>query len=85
MRYEQRQPIEKLRLKLRRVRYAKTRQEELLGHVGRGSRFGLVDPGWLTRAFQKVINNLETQEKDIIKKIHDLSKTQKTERSNKWD
>jgi len=72
--YEQRRLIEKLRLKLRRVRYAKAKQNELLHWVGFGGRFGLIDPNWLTGAFQKAINDLGVQEKDIMKKIQDVVK-----------
>jgi len=67
-----RQQVEQgLKSKLRRIRYAKTKQKKLLAKVG--LEYNLIDNSWLENAFRKNIIDLETQEEDILEKLHDLN------------
>jgi len=60
-----------LKSKLRRVRYAKTRQRRFLANVG--VTYRLIDQSWMEKTFQKNIDDLEAQEKDILEKLHDFN------------
>jgi len=60
-----------LKWKLKRVRYAKTRQKTLLAMVGH--KYNLIDSSWLRNAFQKNVADLEAQETDMLEKLHNLN------------
>jgi hypothetical protein len=70
MDYEIRRTIENLRLKARRIRYAKTRRQHGMYLIG--FKYMLICPVWLRLAFEKSLKALDEEENSILKEIKRL-------------
>lgn len=64
--------------KLRKIRYQKTRYKKLLVQAMSGLTDGkLIDQSWLVRALRKSIDELEKQEREIVRAFYPIRKKRK--------